>query len=534
MSLRLQLLLLQLLIVLLTIGVVGFVAMRMLESQIRDSYEQRMIGVARSVATLPVILDAYDDPDPSTTIQPIADLIRQASGVTYVVLTDAEGIRYSHPNPDRIGEVVSTDPSVPLSGRTFVGTETGTLGTSWRVKVPVRDADGEIIGAASVGTLESTLRADLLDDLPVLVAWLIGAALVGTLGAIYVSRLVWRRIYRMEPEQIASLRETRDAMLHGLGEGVVAVDDEERIDLMNEEAQRLLSLGSDVVGRQAADVLGADLLAVLRNRDDARQQLVLAGEQILYARVNEAKVDGRHVGDVLILRDRTEVHALVRDLDGARDLTQALRAQAHEFANRMHVVSGLIELDRATDALAFIARSGTRAALGGDPLARGLRDPDVAALLLAKITTAAERDVRIEIEPDSEIDGDGTTDAVTILGNLLDNAVNAAGPGGHVRVRLRRAGPATLIAVSDDGPGVDAASRDRIFDPGFSGTAPGRPSRGIGLSLVQQVVRRRGGTVVVADGPDGGALFEVTLPPARLAQSVSEIEATATQVRHDG
>ena len=233
-SLRTQLLALQLLIVLTTVCLVGVVATLMQAAQIRESYQQQMIGVAQSVATLPSVVEAFDSDDPSATIQPIAELIRQASGVTYVVVTDAEGIRFSHPNPDRIGEPVSTDPSIPLSGETYVGTQTGTLGESWRVKVPIRDEDGIVIGTASVGILESELRADLYDYLPWLALWLVGAVLVGTLGAVWVSRLVWRRIYRLEPEEIASLLETREAMLHGIGEGLVAVDAHERVALVND------------------------------------------------------------------------------------------------------------------------------------------------------------------------------------------------------------------------------------------------------------------------------------------------------------
>jgi two-component system CitB family sensor kinase len=110
------------------------------------------------VAKLPSIVEAFDDPDPSATIQPIADLIAQSTGVTYVVVTDERGIRYSHPNPDMIGQPVSTDPSVPLSGQIYVGTQTGTLGESWRVKVPIYSPAGAIIGTASVG--HPRVRAD--------------------------------------------------------------------------------------------------------------------------------------------------------------------------------------------------------------------------------------------------------------------------------------------------------------------------------------------------------------------------------------
>jgi len=516
MSLRFQLLLLQLAIVVVTVCTVGVVATLMQAAQIRDSYQQRMIGVAQSVATLPSVRDAFDSADPAARIQPIAELIRQSSGVTYVVVTDDRGVRYSHPDPERIGHRVSTDPSVPLSGDTYVGTQTGTLGRSWRVKVPVRDRGGEIIGTASVGTLEQELRAELLDDLPALIAWLVGAVVLGTLGAVYVSRVVWRRIYRLEPEEIAALLETRDAMLHGIGEGVVAVDDRERIALVNDEAVRLLGIPADCEGRAAEDVLEPGLTALLRADEVAGGgQLVLAGERVLVAQRNQALVESRPVGVVLILRDRTELHTVLRDLDGARDLTQALRAQAHEFSNRMHIISGLIELGRTDDAMEFISRTGKGGALTKGSVARAVEDPDLVALLLAKITTGEERGVEVRVDPESSAMSDGTADLVTIVGNLIDNAVDATGPGGAVDVAVRHSTDAVTVTVADDGPGVPEAERERIFDAGVSTKGPaGASSRGIGLALVTRIVERRGGSVQVQRAASGGARFVVRLPHA--------------------
>lgn len=531
MSLRSQLLVLQLLIVVVTVVVVGVVAYLMQSAQIRDSYRQQMVGVARSVATLPTVRDAFSSPDPAATIQPIAELIRQSSGVTYVVVTDEDGIRYSHPDPRRIGERVSTDPSEVLSGRTYVGTQTGTLGRSWRVKVPVRDEAGKVIGMASVGVLESELREDLLDQLPVLVAWLIGAAAVGTLGAVYVSRLVWRRIYRLEPEEIASLLETRDAMLHSIGEGVVAVDDGGQVVLVNDEAARLLALDDSVVGRPAAEVLEPDALELLRE-PTSTGRLLLAGERILFAQGSPASIDGRPVGAVLVLRDRTELHATLRDLDGARDLTKALRAQAHEFSNRMHVISGLIELGRTAEAVDFIERSGHGGSLSGSASLPGVSDPDVVALLLAKTTTSEERGVRLVVDPASTVAPDGTTDLVTVLGNLIDNAVDAASPGGRVDVAVHREGGDTVVTVADDGPGIPQEDRDRVFHSGVSSkAAPAGGTRGIGLALVRRVVTRRGGTVTVEDATAGGALFEVRLPDERRAPPARPQPFTTEEVR---
>jgi two-component system CitB family sensor kinase len=510
-SLRTQLLALQLLIVLTTVCLVGVVATLMQAAQIRESYQQQMIGVAQSVATLPSVVEAFDDEEPSDTIQPIAELIRQASGVTYVVVTDEEGIRLAHPNPDRIDERVSTDPSVPLSGEMYVGTQTGTLGESWRVKLPIRGEDGTVIGTASVGILESELRDDLYDYLPGLTLWLLGAVLVGTLGAVWVSRLVWRRIYRLEPEEIASLLETREAMLHGIGEGLVAVDHDERVVLVNDQAVRLLDLDPDAIGRRAADVLEPSLLALLRADGESSERMLLSGERILLGQRSLAEVDGRPVGVVLILRDRTELLRTLRELDGARDLTQALRAQAHEFANRMHVISGLIEMGHTEDAMEFIARAGRGGSLTRASVAPGIANPDVVALLLAKTTTSEERGVHLVVDPVSEVGEDESADLVTVLGNLVDNAVDACAPAGTVEVSLRQDEHGIRVTVQDDGAGVPEADRDRVFESGWS-TKGVSGTRGIGLALVQRVARRRGGDVTLSASASGGARFDVHLP----------------------
>jgi two-component system CitB family sensor kinase len=519
-SLRVQLLLLQVVIVLAAVAGVGVAATLIQARQIRSSYEQQMVGVAESVARLPSVKQAFTHPRPSEEIQPIAELIRKASGVTYVVVTDSKGIRYSHPDPERIGEMVSTDPSVPLSGRTYVGTQTGTLGESWRVKVPVFDDGGAVIGSVSVGILESQLRADLLAQLPRLVPWVVGAALLGLLGAYWVSRLVWRRIHRLEPEEIAALLETRDAMLHSIGEGFVAVDDRGRLALVNDEAVRLLGVPPGSEGRPAAEVLDPGVLAVLA-APPGESHLVLVGERVLVAQRSEAVVDGARVGTVLICRDRTELHTVLRDLDGVRDLTSALRAQAHEFANVMHTVSGLIELGHPEEAVEFISRSGYGGALTDNTLVPGVTDPAVTALLMAKRSTARELGVDLVVDPESVCAADGSADVVTVLGNLVDNAVAATPTGGTVAVALRSGvhdgGPVTTIVVEDDGPGVPEPDRERIFTSGY--TTSHAAGRGIGLALVDRIARRRGGAVTVSDAASGGARFEVRLPAPVLEAS---------------
>jgi two-component system CitB family sensor kinase len=508
-SLGVSLLVLQVVIVLMTTCAAGLLAAKLQSDRIREAYKDRMLSVAESVAQLPTVVQAFGSPDPAATIQPLAELIRKASQVTYVVVTDRNGVRYAHPDPGRIGERVSTDPTAALSGEVFVGTETGTLGTSLRAKVPVRAADGQIIGMASVGVLESQLADDLAEDLPELILWLAAAALVGVLGAALVTQLVRRRTFRLEPAEIAQLLETRDAMLHGIREGVVALDDQQRLALVNDEALRLLGLTDDPTGRPAAQVLDEGLLDLARAEDDVADRLVLAGERVLVANRMTAKTHDRAVGVVLTLRDRTELHDALRELDGQRTVTEVLRAQAHEFSNHLHVIGGLLELDRRGDAVAYIERVGGAGSITADIIDGANADPALAALLLAKSSTAHERGVALRLDPDSAVDTRAGDDALTVLGNLVDNAVDAVETGGTVRVLVRSSERGVRMVVDDDGPGVAESQRGRIFDLGVSSKDA---DRGIGLALVSRVVTRRSGRVAITDSELGGASFDVWLP----------------------
>lgn len=515
-SLRLQLLLLQALIVcVVTLGA-GIVTVWIQESAIRDSYRERMVGVALSIARLPVIVEAFDDPAPSAAIQPVAEVIREASALTYVVVTDLDGIRLSHPNPDRIGEIVSTDPSIPLSGQVWSGTETGTLGQSYRVKVPVfADGDDEtapVIGAVSVGVLESELAADLQSRLPGLFLAFGGAAVAGVFGAAWVSALIRRRILGLEPDEIAELVGERETMLHRLSEGVIRVDHRGIVTSANDAAERLIGRGT-LAGRRADETLDGPLLQAMED-GEPEGRLVLAGERPVIARSTGLRDDrGRMVGGTLLLRDHSELHEALRSMDGQQSLTEGLRAQAHEFANSLHVVSGLLELGAWDDAREFIARVRPGGPLDPGPDAATLGS-EVTALLSVKLARARELDVALDVVAHGTPPPDSVGDLITVVGNLVDNALEACRPGDRLRVTVDADDHAVRVRVDDSGAGVPDALRARVFDEGVSTKGTNARSRGIGLALVRRVARRRGGDARVERSPLGGARFEVVLPAA--------------------
>lgn len=513
----------QVLVVLAAMVVAGILVNRMQEMQFRDAYRDRMIAVAQSMATLPAILDAFDTENPSLTIQPIAEVVRKASDVTYIVVTDKEGIRYSHTNPERIGEKVSTDPSIPLSGEMYVGTQTGTLGESWRVKIPIFDENEEVIGSVSVGILESELREDLADDRNVMLLSLVAASLIGILGSTWLGYYLRRKTFKLEPEEIAALLETREAMISGIREGVIALDLNSEIVLINDAAKRLIGMKSsvNVLGRPIREVLEPSLVHLVESGSTA-EQLVLSERRLLLARSDMAKVGDDIVGRLIILRDHTELHRLLNQLEGAQSLAQGLRAQAHEFSNKLHVLSGLLELGHYAEAISFIERVGAGGAISGLVRNEGRVNVEVAALLLAKRARAQELGIRLVLTEGSvlEVSAEDTegmgllTDVLTILGNLIDNAVDAVPHGGTVWVTLNDA-ELISVEVEDDGPGIPEHLLNTIFDVGVttkSTDASGRSaSRGIGLALVQRLVEKHRGEIFVARSDHGGARFTVEL-----------------------
>lgn len=519
MSLRLQLLLLQAAIVCLVTLVTGAVAVGIQERQLRDQTRERMVGVALSIARLPAILDAFDAPDPSAEIQPIAEVIRESSDLTYVVVTDAAGIRFSHPNPARIGERVSTDPSVPLSGEIYVGTQTGTLGESWRVKVPIYaggdEKRGEVIGSVSVGVLESELAADLQAWLPWILVAGAGAAVIGVFGSAWVTAIVRRRIFRLEPEEIAELVKERETLLHRLSEGVLTVDADGVVTLANDAAARLLGR-DDLLGLPAVEVLDAPLYAVL-SEGEPDGRLVLAGEQPLIARGTGMRDDsGAVVGGTLLLRDQSELHSALREMDGAQSLTDGLRAQAHEFTNSMHVVAGLLELKMVDDAREFIARVRPGGSILVDSGVAGL-DGELSAILSVKAAQARERGIAFGVRSSGTVPSELIGDMQTVLGNLVDNALDACAAGDRIEIVLESDAGGVTAVVEDSGPGIPADLAARVFEEGVSTKNGGNRHRGIGLALVQRIARRRGGDVSVTTAPAGGARFAFSLPASRTA-----------------
>jgi two-component system CitB family sensor kinase len=235
------------------------------------------------------------------------------------------------------------------------------------------------------------------------------------------------------------------------------------------------------------------------------------------------------IGAVVTLRDRTELEGLMRELDDVRSLAEALRAQEHDFSHRLHVIGGLIDLGRYEEAVQFITRSAASQQKLAASLVDTVGDPILVALLLGKSVVASERGIELTVSASGTIPdplGDAR-DLVTVLGNLVDNAIESvAGSSeghGNIDVSITADSDDMILRVHDSGPGIDPALADEIFRDGFTTKVAGESGRrGLGLALVTQAVRRRGGSITVENVD--GALFTVTLPLASFQARRSDLE----------
>ena len=515
-GLQAKVLLIQVGIVLLVVGAVSAAFVAILARVVEREYGERVLNVAHTVALLPALPQAFDSPDPSATLQPLMESVRQADNLSFVVVSNRDRIRYSHPVPEEVGQPLSTDDQPALEGQSYVTVEQGTLGRSIRAKVPIFAADGRVIGVVSVGILEAQVQDLLWSYRPQMAAVGVGALLSGIVVSWLLARHIKRQIFGLEPPEIARLLEQREAMLHGIREGVVAVDRQGTITLVNDAARRLLDLPDGVVGRPVEEVMPESSLRGVVDSGQPQEDQVTLGRNGRAIVINRMPMwrHGQLVGAIATFRDQTEVQRLARELSGARSHLDALRAQAHEFANRLHTISGLLELGWPDRAVSLINATTQAQQALVDDLPRRIGDPEVAALLLGKTSVAVERGVSLEVSPDSHLDPADVygPDLVTIVGNLIDNAFEATQGQAERRVEvdIQEADGGIGLRVRDTGPGIPADDLDRIFEQGFSTKSGDGRARGVGLALVRRAVARWGGRIDVHNEP--GAVFDIWLP----------------------
>ncbi|TLS50309.1 sensor histidine kinase [Paenibacillus antri] len=512
-------------LVLLIIVQIGILTYYSVSRTVEKEIGSRALHIASQVAASPEVVQGFKEEDPSATIQPFVERIRILTDAEFIVVGDAEGIRYSHPIPSRIGkEMVGGDNDrALLLGESYTSKAKGSLGLSLRGKVPVRDEAGNVIGIVSVGFLLEDIR-QMTIDYGKKIAWVAGAGLfVGIAGAMLLARSIKRTMFGLEPEEISSLYQIRDTVIQSIREGIMVVNKDGNIELLNETARNILSVpkGKNIIGQPVIEyVPNGQLLEVLRTGErQLDQESDLGGKTIIANRI-PVKSGGEVIGVVSSFRLKSEIDQLTEELSQVQRYSEALRAQTHEYNNFLYTVSGLIQLGAYDEALELIHKESSDTQDWIQVITDRIRDPAVGGILLGFMNRSRELKVDLTLDRESSLKKlparIRSESVVSILGNLVTNAFEAVGRNDEadrkVRIFLLDLGDDLLLEVEDSGPGIADEDMPYLFELGFTTKEAKHGKRGFGLTRVAELTKQLGGTVSVEEGEWGGARFVVAIP----------------------
>lgn len=511
-----QFLVLQLVVVALVLAIVAAISVRQSTMTFASERGSQMRSVAEYLANISVVRSEIDSPTPASTLAPSISRALSLSGATEVTIADPDGIVLSSSDPRLVGKRIDLGDSRVREGRGWVGDVDDNGHEAVAGHAPILNDDGELVGLSIAQQRYPSSWERFTNAAPDLALFLGVGALLGVAGSLLLARLIKRRTRGLEPHEIATLADHREALLHSIREGVIAVGTDGKVTMVNDGARELLDLSPDVVGRPVVDLdLDPQVAQLLTAGSGSQDAVVLVGYRVLVFNQRSASSHGEGIGTVTTMRDRTELVSMQSQLSSNLSITDTLRAQTHEFANQLHTISGLVQLEEYDEVTTLVGTLTRRRAEITDEVTSRIADPAVAALLIAKSSVAAEAGVSLTLSPEAglpALTSAESADLTTVVGNLVDNAIDAcrAEPSPQVVVDIRVDGHHLVLEVHDNGPGVPDEMRDAIFVRGFSTKPEVLGGRGIGLPLVQLICTQRGGSVTV-DHHDG-TTFRVELP----------------------
>ncbi|EPJ3208084.1 two-component system sensor histidine kinase DcuS [Salmonella enterica subsp. enterica serovar Derby] len=501
--------------------VVHLIYFSQISNTTRDALADKALAVARTLANSPEIREGLKKKPEDSGIQAIAQAVNKRNDFLFIVVTDMKSIRYSHPEAQRIGQPFKGDDILlALQGRENVAINRGFLAKALRVFTPIYDEHHQQIGVVSIG-LELSRVTEQINNSRGSIFWsILFGVLVGLLGTWVLVKVLKRILFGLEPYEISNLFEQRQAMLHSIKEGVIAVDDSGEVTLINQAAQELLDYRKSQDDVQLSTLSHAwsqvvDLSQVLRDGTPRRDEEITVKDRLLLINTVPVLSNGKIIGAISTFRDKTEVRKLMQRLDGMVNYADALRERSHEFMNKLHVILGLLHLKSYKQLENYIIKTANNYQEEIGSLLGKIKSPVIAGFLLSKINRTSDLGHSLIISNESQLPENSNEDQVavliTVLGNLIENALEALGqePGGEISVSLHYRHGWLHCEVNDDGPGIVPEHIDHIFEKGVSSKGT---ERGVGLALVKQQVENVGGNISVESEPGVFTQFFVQLP----------------------
>ncbi len=484
---------------------------------------ERALTVAKTVASLPQIITAFDEQNPSKVIQPIVETIRLKTGAEFIVVGNMDTLRYSHPNQARIGEyMVGEDNYIVLKGGESITKAKGTLGYSVRGKAPIFDQNHHQIGIVSVGFLDKNIWHQLHPFLVKFIGVGLITLLFGLTGAYILSGHVKKQIFNLEPYEIAFETKKQSAIFESIREGVIAVNSQGKILTCNREAKKMLGMDdTELIGTELSTILPMSSLPdVLQKGIPQNDQPMIVGNTLVISNWVPVIMSDKVIGAVSTFRDKLQLEKIDQHLNDIGNYVDTLRSQRHEYMNKLHLISGLIQMSEYDMAESVIKQENENYQHTIQYYLTKVRDPAIAGILVGKAHRAKELGIQLTIEDDSLVSENCPFReiVITALGNLVENAFEAIQTSVFQReipvvaILIKEEENILVINVEDNGPGIDPAIKESLFKDGITTKGKGR---GFGLAFITRLISNHNG-FITSNSSSNGTKIVVTLPVRRI------------------
>lgn len=477
------------------------------------------LEISKSVSLMPSIIEAFELENPSEQIQPIVERIRQKTGAEFIVVGNTEGIRYSHPKESEIGKKMVGGDSIRAieDGEYYVSEARGSLGLSMRGKSPIFDGDGDIIGLVSVGFLVEDIEKQIFKIISKEMLISLLALLASIIGSYLLSRSIRKDTLGLEPYEIANLYKEKNAVLHSVQEGILSINNKGMITSMNQRAKVLLGISGSVRHSKIDGLFPSSQLYEVLNTGHPQFDKEMTWKEKTIIVSCTPILDEKIVrGVVASFREKTEIEQMINTLSEMKTYSEELRAQTHEFTNKLYALSGLLQLGEYEEAIKMIQGETSELEFQNQIVFKQIKDTKVQVILLGKLGKASEKKIYFEIDSESYIDKlpehINLSQLTLILGNIIDNAFEAIVSNERPIIKFFATdlGEDIIFEVSDNGYGISDEDMPTLFDRGFT-SKEGENPRGYGLSNANRAVKELGGIIEVQNGKEN-TVFTVYLP----------------------
>jgi len=482
----------------------------------RDGVKDTALAIARTLADSPDVKRGLQHSPENSPIQSVSDAITRRNDLLFAVVTNMQGVRYSHPNNTLLGKrFIGDDIKPALEGKENVSVNHGVLAEALRVFTPVYDDNHQQIGVVAVGISLNKVDEQISRSRWGAIWTVLFSALMGTLGTWGLVHLLKRILFGLEPYEISALFEQRQAMLQSLKEGVIAVDSQGRVTMINHAARQILLLPASSTDEPRHMPMLASLRRVSQTGKALQDQEIDCNGRLLLCNTFPVRSQNSVIGAISTFRDKTEVRELMQRMDGMVSYVDALRTHSHEFMNKLHVILGLLHMKRYDKLEEYVIQTAQNYQTDIGAIQHKIKSPVIAGFLLGKINRAKEAGFTLTLADECQVPDTPNTEQVTVLitvlGNLIENALDAmtGQPEGEVGLLMHYQHGWLSCEISDDGPGIDPAQMEHIFTKGFSTKGE---NRGVGLFLVRQQLEKLGGEIAVESEPGVFTQFFVQIP----------------------